>query len=106
MAPPQPASTRGRDDWGCVVIKHSLYLAALAADDAFAAELARAYGRRAVDMRYGPAEALTPEVRAALDAKLAADAALWGASCAIPRVLAPAQPRELARALRRYVRPR
>ncbi len=58
----------------------TLYAAAIAADDAWSAELRRQFGKRAGDVRYtkvGKGEPGT-ELRRLHDAKLAADVALRG----------------------------
>jgi hypothetical protein len=57
------------------------YTEALAADDAWGAELRRLFGKRAGDVRYTERGAGEPgsELRCLYDAKLAADERLWRA---------------------------
>lgn len=55
------------------------YHAALAADNAWHAELTRVYGRRAGDMRYRAEGKATPALHALWAAKRAADEACFGA---------------------------
>lgn len=53
---------------------------AYAADDAYSAELRRLFGKAAGDARYDARGESTPELRRLAATKLAADAAMWGAS--------------------------
>lgn len=62
---------------------HPLYLAALAADEAFSRELTRVYGARACDARY-LARHSDADVTRAKDSKLRADEA-WRAAMAQTR---------------------
>lgn len=54
--------------------------AAYAADDAYATELRRIFGKAAGDARYDARGKSTPELRRLSDVKLAADAAMRGES--------------------------
>ena len=60
--------------------REALYRAAVAADEAYGAELRRLFGKLAGDARYAPEGDGEPgsELRRLRDAKLAADAALEG----------------------------
>lgn len=51
------------------------YRAAIAADDAYSAELRRVFGKAANEARYDARGESTPELRRLSDAKVAADAA-------------------------------
>lgn len=61
-------------------IDHAAYRAAITADEAWGAELRRMFGKAAGDIRYRAAGTGLPgsHLRHLHDAKLAADAAVWG----------------------------
>ena len=59
---------------------HTLYYAAIAADDAYNAELIRVYGANACEMRYRSKRFTDAALIEARKAKLAADEARWRAS--------------------------
>jgi len=61
-------------------MSHEHYYAAIAADDAFQAELVRVYGRDACNARYKRHHD-DPKVQAAMLAKLAADRIMRGEDC-------------------------